>query len=62
MLANSGGRPNLTQNADYDVDLGVYDIDLGPVVLVSYHSFLVLESVLTMAADRLVPQHIRKYS
>ncbi len=35
MLADVCDRPNLTQNADYDVDLGVYDIDLGPVILVS---------------------------
>ena len=44
MLADVCDRPNLTQNADYDVDLGVYDIDLGPVILVSYKFFLFLES------------------
>lgn len=43
ILADVCDRPNLTQNANYDVDLGVYDIDLGPVILVSYESSLFLE-------------------
>lgn len=62
MLADVCDRPNLTENADYDVDLGVYDIDLGPVVLVSYKGFSFLESVLTLSSDRLVSQYLRKHS
>ena len=57
MLADVCDRPNLTENAEYDVDLGVYDIDLGPVTLVrSYDQFLLVESALTIIPDRLVPQ------
>lgn len=62
MLADVCDRPNLTENAEYDVDLGVYDIDLGPVTLVSYDRFLLVESALTISPDRLVPQYIRKHS
>ena len=59
MLADTCGRPNLTENAnqtglaEYD-DLGVYDIDLGPVMLVSFNAFLFLESRLTISSVGLV--------
>ena len=56
MLADVCDRPNLTSNANHSADLGVYDIDLGPVILVSHESFLFLESVLTIGSVRLVPQ------
>ena len=62
MLADVWNRPNLTENAEYDVDLGVYDIDLGPVTLVSYEWFLFIESTLTISPDRLVPRYKRKHS
>ncbi len=56
MLADVCDRPNLTSNASYSADLGVYDIDLGPVILVSDESFLFLECALTISSVGLVPQ------
>ena len=57
MSANVCVRPNLTENADYRVDLGVYDIDLGPVMLVSFNGYI-LGPALTNSSVRLVPQII----
>lgn len=49
--------PNLTTNADYKVDMGVYDIDLGPVMLSDWYHQSYFETLKEQLANKPPPTH-----